>query len=443
MFKTIILRSHYLLLTAFILLLGSPMKVIGQSEQTGAPSMLADNPLQIVSFAQDQPYTVGSSRITVVGCLQNASSSAVPAGIFIARVYALAGMDYANADNISPVIALTPNASLSYRWLLQPTSSSGPLVAAMAIQGGNYRPVADAIPIYRFASTPFVNSSVISHAPIARVNGDTATIENQRLRAYLGTTDSGVSALFAACRIGAGWRTIGVSLPLAEVLSGEGGQIPWRELFRGESYHAYNTKQEAVLVVDGSFGLRWHARITLTLQNQSPLLRMTMRLTPLKPLKLSAIDFGGLKAGDSSFGSPSETLQPPSTASVSQSSNAADSANPAAAAAPTSPSTQTNAGILGISAARWGDITVGVRWPECDSLSSWQSAPLKNPDGVTYYTIGGELKTSDAPVDIAPGQFLDFQTRIILVAPSKKVLDAIYLPVAHAAVKKSKKSSSR
>lgn len=430
------------------------------AQNTPFASSLQPCPLQIVGFVPVKPFAVGMNNIALAGVLRNNGTVPVSVNQFIARVFTLAGLVYANADNISNVPQLNPGAEASFQWTVQPTSMQGPLVAAMAIQGNNYIPQAKVIPIYHFSDYPYHNNGNIVNGPKAVADENEGVIENQRMRVAVLMTDTSVGSLFLSCREGMGWRMIGVSLPIAATLSGEGSQIPWWEVFRINDMKVRNSKQFATLILNGVIGLRWGATVTFSLQDNSPLLRVNLRLTPLKPMNLSGVRLCDLMAGNSSFGSPTEVLdgdsksnsgssnsQPVANSSAptpSADSNAGASTSSQSTPAHQAPPGQTTPvqtysspsassidqglGVNGMSIARWGNITVGVRSPYCTSLPQWRDAPVVQVPGTEYYALGATLQTNGNPTVISPGQYLDFESRIILVSPSVRALDAIILP---------------
>ncbi len=433
-------RSVFIALSVFILFCSASV----QAQSTSPASPLQPCPLQIMGFAPVKPFAVGMNNLTLAGVLRNNGTTPISANQFTARVYTLSGMVYANADNISNVPQLNPGAEASFQWTVQPTSRQGPLVAAMAIQGNNYIPEAKVIPIYHFSDFPYHNNGHMVNGPKAVADENEGVIENQRLRVAVRMTDTSVGALFLSCREGMGWRMIGVSLPIAATFSGEGSQIPWWEVFRINDMKVRNSKQFAILTLNGVIGLRWGATITFSLQDNSPLLRVNFRLTPLKPMNLYGVRLCDLMAGDSSFGSPTEVLDgdsmtngasnnTPPAANVGTTPQAANNNTGAVTpqASPTPippPSSDQGMGVKGMSIARWGNITLGVRSPYCTSLPQWREDPVTQVPGTEYFALGATLKSDGNPTVISPGQYLDFESRIILVSPSVRALDAIILP---------------
>src|SRR5262249_14317737 len=157
-----------------------------------------------------------------------------------ARLYCLSGLDYAEGDNAPKLPALEPNAVATLRWRALPTAPDAPLIAALSLEGADMPKVVRVAPIQHFSETPPAESASVSKLPVARAGRGLATLENGRVRARLAVTNANVPVLFLSTRTAGGWRQAGVALPLAEALSAEGGQRPWREVFKGDEVRVAN-----------------------------------------------------------------------------------------------------------------------------------------------------------------------------------------------------------
>ncbi len=351
--------------------------------------------LVIESFAPASAYAVGTQPVTMVGTIRNMGREAVPADTFAARIYCLAGLDYTEGDTRPKVPALEPNAAVTFRWSLRPTSPDSPLVASLAVESPGGMPEARVAGVQHFPEPPPGESSGFVKEAAARAGRSGATLENSKVRARIYTSDANVPALLFSVRTATGWRRVGTTLPIAEVLSAEGGQRPWREVFRAETVNAYSTKGQASLHLTGGFGLRWRGTVILTLRTDSSVVDARLLLAPLKPLKLSGVRFCPLLAGDASFGSASsETLMPEPN------------------------------GTGTTSALRWGAITLGMVWLNDLTLEGWKAVPLPSPLGADYRVLGAEWGPEGPPAVLGPANLIEWRTRLFALTPSVSVTDA-------------------
>jgi hypothetical protein len=362
---------------------------------TGAQP-LADAPeVRIESFAPARAYAVGTETLTLVATVRNVGKAGLPANTRSGRLVCVAGLDYFEGDTLPKLPEIAPNQAITYRWKVQPTGDDGALVAMFALETPGSAPDARVIAIQHFPEAPPGNGASVTKLPTARAGSDSAVIENTKLRARIRFSSANVPALFLSSHMPGGWRQAGVCLPLAEALSGEGGQTPWWEVFRVEEMRAVESKTEASLILTGGFGLRWRATFTFTLRADSSVLDARLLLSPLRPLKLSGLRFCPLLAGDGSFGgAASETLPPEAVG----------------------PNT--------VGAVRWGELTVGTVWPNAPMLPGWQAAPLPNVEGADYRLLGVEMRTGDTPVALMQAGMVEARGRLFALAPSRSVYEA-------------------
>lgn len=370
--------------------------VCPQDTVTGRePVAQPDRPrLVIESFGSASAYAVGSQSIMLVGTIRNTGREASPAGTYTARIYALAGLDYTEGDTMPKVPALEPNATATFRWRLMPSSADSPLVASLALELPGRMPESRVAAIQHFTESPPAESAGFSKAATARANHSSALLENAGVRVRVFTSDANVPVLIMSSRTSTGWRRVGATLPLAEVMSAEGGQRPWWEVFRAESTRASVMKGTASLVLTGGFGIRWRGTVILTLRTDSSVVDARLLLAPQKTVKLSAVRFLPFYVGDGSFGSA-----------------AAEALSPEAAMGP-------------ISAVRWGAITVGTTWREEATNGEWRATPLQSPDGTDYRLLGAEWQPNGPPPVLSQASLVEWRTRLFALTPSVSVTDA-------------------
>ncbi|HXG24612.1 MAG TPA: hypothetical protein VNJ09_08675, partial [Chthonomonadales bacterium] len=267
------------------------------------PVALSEIPqLHIESFAPARAYAVGTESVTMVAVIRNVGSTALPADTVTASIFCLSGLEYLEGIVSPKLPALEPGATATFKWRLKPISEEAPLVTALTLQVPEQLPVVRIVPIQHFATPPRGDSATVSKRPMAYAGRGEGVIENDRVRARIVITGSNVLALFLSARTSGGWRQVGVSLPLAEILSAEGGQRPWWEVLRYNSIRTLNGEGIAVLSIRGGFGLRWRATLEVALRADTASLDLRLRLSPLRPLNLAGIRFLPLLAGEGSFG---------------------------------------------------------------------------------------------------------------------------------------------
>jgi hypothetical protein len=368
-------------------------------QDTAKAPMNADGPrLVIESFAPASAYAVGSEPVALVGTIRNVGRSGSPADVFIARVSALAGLDYTEGDTRPKVPALEPNATATFRWKLAPSAYDSPLVASLTLEGGGGIPDSKVLSIQHFAEPPPADSAFVAKEATAR-GGQNPTLENATMRVRVVQSEASVPSLILSTHTPTGWRRIGTTVPIASVLSAEGGQRPWWEVFRTESVRASVTKGMASLTLTGGFGLRWRGTVVLTLRTGSSVLDTRLLLAPLKSLKLAGARLMPLYAGDGSFGSAAaETLD-------------------------REPGTESE------SALRWGSITIGANWLEQPTLGAWTTSPLQSPAGADYSLIGTEWMTDGPPLAVSTASLVEWRARVFALSPSASVSDARKIPL--------------
>lgn len=381
-------------------LLGLLLAASSPAPQDAAkPATQSDGPrLVIESFAPASAYAVGTEAVTLVGTVRNVGRQASPADAYIARVSTLTGLEYTEGDTRPKVPALEPNATATFRWKLAPATSDSPLVASLSIEGGGGIPESRVLSIQHFSDPPPSESAAAAKEATARA-GRLPTLENATLRVRVVSSEAGVPALIVSSHAPTGWRRVGTTLPIASVLSAEGGQRPWWEVFRVESVRSSVTKGAASLTLTGGFGLRWRGTVVLSLRTGSSVLDTRLLLAPLKPMKLASVRFMPLYVGDGSFGATAaETLAP-------------------------EPGAESSAAV------RWGEITVGTNWLDQPTAGSWIAAPLVNPEGADYRLLGAEWQTDGPPLFLNSAGLVEWRARVFALNPSASVADARNIPL--------------
>lgn len=351
--------------------------------------------LRIESFGPVRAYAVGTEGVLLTGTIRNVGQAPLPAGTVTARLYNLTGLDYAEGNTGPKLPALEPNASVTYRWKVQPTGPDVALVASLVLESPGQPPIARIAAIPHFAEPPPRDSASVAKAPTAQVVRGGAVLENNRIRARFAISHANAPALFLSARTIGAWRQVGVVLPLAEVLSAEGGQRPWWEVFKGSEFQASTRPDVASLTLNGRVGVRWRATLDFTLQANSSVLDVRLRLAPLRPLKLSGLRLCPFFVGEGSFGAAAtETLGPLDA----------------------SPHT--------LAAVRWGEVTVGTLWTNAPLYPGWRTAPLPGIEGADYRLLGAEMASGSPFESLVAGESVAIRVRLFALTPSRSVEEA-------------------
>jgi hypothetical protein len=381
------------LLGLILALVGTPPCAAQQETQKQAPPDGLN--LLIESFAPARPYAIGASPITLVGTIRNKGGERSSENGVSARLYCLSGLEYLQGDTIPQVPPLEPDGATTFKWQVVPTGTEQPLVASLALDRPGAQPEVRVITIQRLAEPPPANNANPIQGTSARTERNGALLENAKLRLHVRFSEANVPFLFVSCRMAGGWRRVGTSVPLAEVLSAEGGQIPWWEVFKSEDVRAVNGTGESSLIISGGFGIRWRATFALTLHKDSAVVDTRLSLSPLRPMRLSAIRYCPLMAGEGSFGAATSAVLAP-----------------------------TGRGPNTTTAVRWGAVTVGTIWPTAGPLAGWTTAPATPVEGVEYRLLGVEARAGDAPTELAAGAVVSLRGRLYALSPSASVSDA-------------------
>jgi hypothetical protein len=405
-----ILASIVPTLVLSLALFGFTIGAAGGQAQTALAAPSPAPSLTIESFGPARAYVVGKERVTLVATFRNTGSTPLPPDTITARVYGLAGLDY-EGTIFQKLPGLDANSAITLRWQTVSIRTDIPLVASVGLDIPEQPRLVRVVPIQQFDRSPPGDSAGFSPKASARARGVSGVLENERLRARIATTNANVPALFLSVRTDTGWQRMGVMLPLAELMTAEGGQQPWWEVFRAERIQADNQATGASLTLTGGFGLRWRATFDLTLRTGSSVLELRLRCVPLRQVRLSGVRFMPFYAGERSFGAEITEQMP--------------------------------AEVVGqhtLAAMRWNRITFGTLLSNAPLFPDWETVSLPDVTGASYRVLGAEMRALNVPSSMTPASLVEVRGRIFALTPSDSVQDAmrIVMPAKTAPVTKTK-----
>ncbi|MCC6730349.1 MAG: hypothetical protein IT208_13510 [Chthonomonadales bacterium] len=363
------------------------------------PGLPASTPLPdvaIESFAPTRAFAVGTNSVGLVATVRNSGGAPLPAGVVMVRLDPVAGLDYLEGATRVRLPAMEPNATATLRWRLLPKAPDSALVAALGILQEGRQPLVRVLPIHHVTQPVRGERASTPKAPAARARRDEAVLENADVRVRVARTNGVVSMALLSARAVTGWRELGTSVPILEVLSAEPGQRPFWEVFRAETVDAAATKTEARLALTGTVGMRWRATLDLTVRLGSAAVDARVRLSPQRAMRVSGLRLLPFAAGDGSFGgSAAEALGPEPSGSVT------------------------------VTAVRWGEFTTGLLWPSEPPLPGWLAVPLASPDGADYRRLGVEFTAGETPTSIDNGAMVTASVRWFALTGSASVRDSM------------------
>ncbi len=386
--------------------LGSPLP----PAQTGpTPQVRVDY------FEAERGYTVRQDDVVLLCVVHNVGGVALPEKTLRLHCLPLAGLDYTSGDTRPPLPALAPDQSVAFRWrftatdigttpvaavLVEPiTGVSGPDVATQAADVAlAVAPRFDAVPHF---GAPIAGADV---APQAGFVGGEAWLGSNRVGLRVFSSMRGEPILLLAVRIGADWQTAALGLPLARVLTGEAGQVPWWQSFRWRQTRSRSDKDTATLTLVGAVGDCWHAELEFTTRRDTGAVEGRLRLTARRNTRFQALQLPRLLLGsperDTSRADGSPTLLPPFTPALTPDTRVA--------------ATRTPSGT-----------TCGLTWPLATPLAGWAWTPLPTADPDTMQALGVRC-VGPTPGDlILVGATVEFPFRLFALAPSDTVRDAL------------------
>jgi hypothetical protein len=394
-FEVMALRQFSLVVGILIASCALPRSVESSTLRSWEPSVV------IESFACSRAYAVGTTLITMAGSVRNHGIARSAANSIRLRMRVLAGLEYVSGDTAPWVPELDPEGAATFKWQIQPSMETGPLIVSLSMDAPGELPQIRVIAIPHLKASPSSESASVEKIAIARTNESQSVLENNKVRARIVSADSSIPLMLLSAHTAGGWRRAATCLPLAEVFSGEGGQRPWWEVFKSDEFTALQGKDAATLTISGRVGIRWRATITLKLRTDSSVIDFELQLAPTRQMKLSGVRLCSLLAGDGSFGSVySEVI----------------SAKPS--------------GRNIVSAVRWGEITVG-RFESAEMpWRGWEMAPSPDVVGTEYKMLGSEVNAKDNPAIYETGAVIKLRVRLFVITPSSAVADAYKIPPA-------------
>jgi hypothetical protein len=215
--------------------------------------------------------------------------------------------------------------------------------------------------------------------------------------------DAGTPVLSLSVRDGARWRVAATSTALAQALSGEDGQRPWRQTFRWRHASARTEKDVATLTLVGSLGTLWNAEIVIQCRADTCALNGELRLTPRRQARCFEVQLPLL-------------LALPESPSTGPYSGRAISVGEAAASLPDGARS---------AAAHRANFSVGLSWPGSAPLANWDATRVPAGDDVLAPLLGAAWSGGDRGEIVLPGATLVFPFRLFAFSPSDTVRDAM------------------
>ncbi len=372
----------------------------------GSPS------LHIDYFGAEHGYTVGRAGVGILCVVHNVGAVPLLEKTLRLNCYTLAGLDYTTGETRPPIPALKPGQSAAFRWRLDPSAASGPLVAGVVVEsiaaGANpvFTPsvTVAVIPRFRIGPRDWEESKSQSTTPWASAEGLSARVGNDRVIARVKAAEGGQPVLFLAGREGNAWREVAAATPLALVRSGEEGQTPWWETFRWQSASVSNSKDSAELTLSGTVGDRWKAEFVIEARRATGVLNAHLRLAPRRALRLYGVQYPRLLG---------ET-DPKATGSL-----------PDDRGLLLTGANEFFSDSERIAAQHLRSLTYGIAWPSGFSLPGWQSHGLPTGDVDYRPVMGARAEVEERGEIIVPGQAVQFPMRIFSLGPSDTVRDAL------------------
>lgn len=358
--------------------------------------------VEIETFAPSRAYAVGTDAVTLTATVRNnGTADAEPMQL---ELHALTGLEYLSGDTRPKSPALKPGERCTFSWRLKPSETTGPLVAALAVQNNFISPASlRVLAIQHLERPPSEPGAGSSPLPSARRIGSGAVLENDRVRVRVFDTSSEVVMATLSVRTAAGWKRMGTSGTLLDLLTSEPGQIGWWESMKVESIRANEFLDSAVLTVSGSVGVRWRATAELLVRKDSGAVDMRFQLSPRRPVRLEGVRCSVMLAGDGSFGAASSEILPP-----------------------TLDAQVVRAGL------RFGSVAVGAAWRP-PNRGSWRAEAVPNPIGAEYTTLGSELAALQ-PLEFSAGGTLEMRTRWMVFPAASDLTAAGQLPISESLI---------
>ncbi|HZO90911.1 MAG TPA: hypothetical protein VFB38_21480 [Chthonomonadaceae bacterium] len=423
----------------------------GKTEGTPSAPTSAPPPapnIHIEFFGAERGYAVGTESVVFLCVVRNVGTAPLPENALRLRLFPAAGLDYTSGDTMPGLPALAPNQAVAFRWRLQPSDATGPLVAAVLFEPGAPSaeptrgpappssagiapsapqgvigvaqvtappasapspPVPMPVPravltvVPRFASGPRVMGAS-DRLPAARVQSGRAWVGNDRVGVQVVAAEGRLPVLLLAGKEGQDWRALSTGVPLIQVQSGEEGQTPWWETFRWRNWQVTGDKDSATLILQGTLGARWRAEVHLTAQSNTAAINGRLRLIPLRTMRLYGVRLPRLLADNEAANGAPPKADGTGVAVASETSLLPETAR--------------------IAASHVGTMTFGLTWPSALPLSGWRAAPLPTGDAERLRVLGVQLEGDPQGALFTRGTPVEFTFRLFAFAPSFTLRDA-------------------
>ncbi len=394
------LRTSYLCILAVGISAG--LLLAGLTTGNATANLRVEEPKLIIeSFSPSKAYVVAGESITLCATVKNIGMGPLTKPVS-GRMSCLTGLDYGEGDTLPKLTSLAPGATVTFKWKVLQNGNQGPLVASFVIESPGETPISYVIAIPRLSTDVGAEPSESLNKPSASVSDETAVLQNEHVRLRITKTDTNVAAVVLSTHNSDGWRRAAVSVPIAEVCSAEGSQLPWWEVFRVDETKAVSSNNVASLKLSGGFGLRWRATVYLYLKPGSSVIDYRLVLSPSKELKLSGVRLANIQAGSGGFGG---------SASEEVGTRPTDGIEPK--------------DWLCLQAVRNNTLVVGASWDPDLSGSEAKIRSLPGIAGVDFKYVGAEWYTSQRAKVISPGVLLEFRARNFAVNPCATIEDAL------------------
>ena len=378
-------------------------------------------PIRVEYFGAERGFAIGMQAVTMLCVLRNTGAAPIAENTLRLRCYTLAGLDYTTGETWPVLPSIGAGQTVAYRWVLVPAANGGPLIASALITenkpinvaapgpandfAANFAPQAVLNVIPRLAAEPKLDPPNVppGAAPQAVASEDSAWLGNERVGVRIVAAGNREPILLLGGKFGADWKLLALSASLFSVLSGEPGQIPWRQTFHWSDSRPASTHAGAALTLRGALGTQWRGEVTLQTQSGTAAIQGTFRLTARRLMRLYDCQIPRLIARDAAKPLPGAANGTPN----------AFSDLPAVL--------PENARIA---AARTGPFTFGIAWPGNFAYANWTAQ--KNPAvPLTDFPLLGAAWRSGPGTLMQPGETIEIPFRLFAFAPSETLRDAL------------------
>jgi len=398
-----------------------------QIDNKQPPAATAD--LHVEFLGPEKGFAVGAQSVTILCVIRNTGGGALPENAARVRCYPLTGLDFMNGQLWPFLPPLNPNQAVAYRWRLAVTDQTTPLVFSVLIskdsrpgQDGdgrasvgprppqpaldlNLAPQIAVVSIPRFQESPhLLGVAAASRSPQASASRTAARVGNDRTLVSVLAAQDRIPIISLAGRSGADWKSVAIGSPCLQVRSAEEGQVPWWNMFRWTDSDVQESKDSAILTLQGSVGANWSARITLESRLDTGVVYGKLSLMAKRTVRIYGIQLPRLLAAPAPGAGPVKSdgtaeilnLEPESLAEEDR-----------------------------IAAAHTGDRTYGIAWPASAPITGWKSSRLPVADSDHLPILGGEWVGDDRGEVVLAGATIETSFRLFVFGPSDTVRDAL------------------